>query len=414
MQPAIYLDHAATTPVDPRVVGKMMPYLYERFGNPSSVHPQGWSAEAAVEIAGEELAGMLRCDSAELVWTSGATESSNLALRGTALGLAGRGRHLVTLATEHASVLEPLRALARDGWELTIVDVESDGRVDLQRFADALRADTVLASVMWVNNETGVIQNIAGLAKLCRERGVLLHVDAAQALGKIDIDLSQVPLDLMSMSAHKLHGPKGIGALFVREGLQSVIAPQMLGGGQQHGLRSGTLPVHQIVGMAEACRLARRTLDATAENLHWLRDRLWEGLEKLGGVSRNGNPDHSVPNVLNVCFAGVDGPTFLEHLSLRIAVSSGSACASDHVAPSHVLSAMGRSTPQALASIRFSLSRMNTTGDIDAAIEAVSELLNTLRQPAKAADDDEDCPMKRLRRRLRAAAPLTATQAAAP
>lgn len=402
MQAPIYLDNAATTRIDPRVIDKMLPYLYERYGNAASrTHVYGWSAEEAVEIAREEVAALLGCTPAELIWTSGATESNNLALRGTIAGLRARGRHVVSVCTEHASVLAPLRALAARGEiELSLLGVRPDGLIDPQVFADALRPDTVLASVMWVNNETGVVQDIPSLAAICRARGLRLHVDATQALGKLPIDLQAVPVDLLSFSAHKIHGPQGIGALFVRDGLRACIEPQQLGGAQEQGLRAGTLALHQIVACGEACRLARQTLFAETGRMTGLRQRLWNGLSKLDGAFLNGHATRYAPHILNVGFEGTPALALIEKLSPQLALSGGAACSSSRPAPSPVLLALGRSAAQALASLRYSLGRFSSEAEVDAAVALTAEALAGLRSAArKAGEDDRDCPMKRMRRR---------------
>lgn len=408
MQRAIYLDNAATTQVDPRVVTRMLPYLYERFGNASSrTHAKGWGAEEAVEIAREEVAALIGCAPSEVVWTSGATEANNLAIKGIAQAVRAGGGHIVTLRTEHSSVLRSVEALARENFAVTVVDVEPNGLVDPERFAAALRPDTLLASVMWVNNETGVIQDIAALAALCRARGVPLHVDAAQAVGKIAIEWAAMGVDLMSLSAHKIHGPQGIGALVVREGLAARLLPQLHGGGQENGLRGGTLALHQIVGLGEAYGLARRHMVLDNERIRALRDRLWAGIRAIDGVVLNGDDERRVPHHLNVAFRGLDADVLIGALAPELAVSSGAACASDHVDPSHVLLALGRSRELALASIRFSLSRFTTGEDIERAIELLRTRVPALRGAPGAvavADDDPDCPMKRLRRRARARA----------
>ncbi len=412
MKRPIYLDNAATTPVDPRVVTRMVPYFYERFGNASSrLHVHGWGAEEAIEIAREEVAALIGCAPAEIVWTSGATEANNLAIKGIAQAAPFTRRHLVTISTEHSSVLAPLRALERQGFELSVLEVDAQGRVDPQRFAAALRPDTLLASVMWVNNELGVIQDIAALAQKCRARGVLMHVDAAQAVGKIDIDWSAVPVDLLSLSAHKIHGPQGIGALVAREGLAARIEPQLHGGGQERGLRCGTLPLAQIVGLGEAYRLARLSMAQDNARIGALRDRLWAGLSRLEGLIRNGDPQHCTPHHLNLSFQGLDGDALIEALAPHLAVSTGAACASDQVEPSHVLRALGHSHALALASIRFSLGRFTSSDDIDQAISLLCARVAELQKarsgpvvPAGVAGDDPDCPMKRLRRRRSAAA----------
>jgi len=375
----IYLDYAATTPVDPRVAATMFPFLCEKFGNPASrSHAFGWAAEKAVEAAREEVARLVGAEPREIVWTSGATESNNLAIKGAAQYLHDRGRHLVTVRTEHKSVLDTFRELERSGCDVTILEVRPDGKVDLDAFASALRPSTVLASVMLVNNETGVVQDVAGLGALCRERGVLLHVDAAQATGKIAIDLASWPVDLMSLSAHKSYGPKGIGALYVRRKPRVRIEAQMHGGGHERGMRSGTLPVHQIVGMGEAFRLARLEMGADKERVRALRDRLWRGIADVDEVYLNGDPDHGVPHTLNVSFNFVEGESLLMGME-GVAVSSGSACTSASLEPSYVLRALGRSDELAHSSIRFSIGRFTTEEEIDRTIERVKATVARLR-----------------------------------
>ena len=375
----VYLDYAATTPVDPRVASKMMPYLTERFGNPASrSHAYGWAAEEAVEIAREQVAYLIGADPREIVWTSGATESNNLAIKGAAMFYQQRGRHLVTLATEHKAVLDTMREMERLGWEVTVLPVEADGLVDPDRFAQALRPDTVLASVMFVNNETGVIQDIARLGALCRSKGVLFHVDAAQATGKVAIDLDRLPIDLMSMSAHKTYGPKGIGALYVRRKPRVRIEAQTHGGGHERGMRSGTLPTHQIVGMGEAFYIAAREMNTEVERLLSLRDRLWRGLQGMDAVALNGHPERRAPGHLNVSFNYVEGESLLMGMK-DIAVSSGSACTSASLEPSYVLRAMGRSDELAHSSVRFSMGRFTTPEEIDFTIGRVREVVSKLR-----------------------------------
>jgi cysteine desulfurase len=376
----IYLDYAATTPVDPRVVTKMLPWLFERFGNPASrSHSFGWAAEEAVEIAREQVAALIDADPREIVWTSGATESNNLALKGAARFHHGRGRHIVTVKTEHKSVLDSCRELEREGFEVTYLDVQENGLVDPQAFIAALRADTTVASVMLVNNEIGVIQDIATLGAACRERGVLFHVDAAQATGKVDIPLSNLPVDLMSLSAHKIYGPKGIGALFVRRKPRARIEAIMHGGGHERGMRSGTLPVHQIVGMGEAYWLARDLMHEENERIRWLRERLADGLMRLDQVFVNGDREQRVAHNLNVSFNFVEGESLLMGVK-DVAVSSGSACTSASLEPSYVLRALGRSDELAHSSIRFSIGRFTTCEDIDAAIAMVSDAVTRLRE----------------------------------
>jgi cysteine desulfurase len=376
----IYLDYAATTPVDERVLEKMLPYLGERYGNAASrSHAYGWEAEAAVEAAREEVAALVRADAREIIWTSGATESNNLALKGAAHFHRGRGRHLVTLKTEHKAVLDTCRELERQGFEVSYLDVRENGLIDLDRFRDALRPDTILASVMAVNNEIGVIQPIPQIGALCRERGVLLHVDAAQATGKIDIDLGLWPVDLMSFSAHKTYGPKGIGALYVRRKPRVRIEAQMHGGGHERGLRSGTLPTHQIVGMGEAFRLARLEMAEELPRISALRDRLLAGLADMEAVYVNGDLGARVPHNLNLSFAYVEGESLVMAIK-DVAVSSGSACTSASLEPSYVLRALGRDDELAHSSIRFSIGRPTTEAEIDFTIELVRSKVAKLRE----------------------------------
>ncbi len=375
----IYLDFAATTPVDARVVDRMIPYLSEQFGNPASrSHAFGWAAEKAVDVARHEVAQLIGADAREIVWTSGATESNNLAIKGAAQFLRARANHLITVRTEHKSVLDTMRELERGGWEITVLDVGPDGRVEPDAFSAALRPTTVLASVMLVNNEIGVVQDVAQLGALCRQQGVLLHVDAAQATGKVAIDLAQWPVDLMSLSAHKSYGPKGIGALYVRRKPRVRIEAQMHGGGHERGMRSGTLPVHQVVGMGEAYRLARLEMGADNERIRALRARLWQGLAQMDEVYLNGDPDRGVPHTLNVSFNFVEGESLLMGMD-GIAVSSGSACTSASLEPSYVLRALGRSDELAHSSIRFSIGRFTTEAQIDRTIERVTRTVAKLR-----------------------------------
>jgi cysteine desulfurase len=376
----VYLDYAATTPVDPRVAVKMMSYLTDIFGNPASrSHAYGWAAEEAVEIAREQVASLINADPREIVWTSGATESNNLALKGAAQFHKGKGKHLVTVATEHKAVLDTMRELERSGFETTVLDVQPDGLVDMAAFEAALKPGTIVASVMLVNNETGVIQDIAAMGALCRKKGVIFHVDAAQAAGKIPLDVEALPIDLMSLSAHKVYGPKGIGALYVRRKPRVRIEAQIHGGGHERGMRSGTLPTHQIVGMGEAFRLAREHLGAEAERIRGLRDRLWAGLQHLEEVHLNGHAEHRTPGHLNVSFNYVEGESLLMGIK-DVAVSSGSACTSASLEPSYVLRAMGRSDELAHSSIRFSIGRFTTIEDIDFTIRRVSEVVVKLRE----------------------------------
>jgi cysteine desulfurase len=375
----VYLDYAATTPVDQRVAAKMLPYLTERFGNPASrSHAYGWAAEEAVELAREQVSLLIGADPREVVWTSGATESNNLAIKGAAEFNQNKGRHLVTLATEHKAVLDTMREMERAGWEVTVLPVLDTGLVDIDVFKAALRPDTVLASVMFVNNETGVIQDIEALGQICRSQGVIFHVDAAQATGKVHIDLSVMPIDLMSMSAHKSYGPKGVGALYVRRKPRIRIEAQMHGGGHERGMRSGTLPTHQIVGMGEAFYLAHKDMGFELERIRTLRDRLWAGLSRMDQVQINGDVEHRTPNHLNVSFNYVEGESLLMGMK-DIAVSSGSACTSASLEPSYVLRAMGRSDELAHSSVRFSIGRFTTVEEIDFTIARVSDVVAKLR-----------------------------------
>ncbi|HJV71750.1 IscS subfamily cysteine desulfurase [Ideonella sp.] len=375
----IYLDYAATTPVDPRVVQQMVPYLYEQFGNPASrSHAWGWAAEEAVEIARENVAALIGADPREIAWTSGATESNNLAIKGAALFHQGKGKHLVTVKTEHKAVLDTMRELERAGFEVTYLDVRPDGLVDLAALEAALRPDTTLVSVMFVNNEIGVIQDVAAIGRLCRSRGILFHVDAAQATGKVVIDLATLPVDLMSLSAHKTYGPKGIGALYVRRKPRVRIEAQMHGGGHERGMRSGTLPTHQIVGMGEAYRLAREAMGRENERIRALRERLWAGLQAIPELHVNGSLERRVPHNLNVSFQFVEGESLL--MGMRgVAVSSGSACTSASLEPSYVLRALGLADEVAHSSIRFSIGRFTTEAEIDAAVAQVTRTVERLR-----------------------------------
>ena len=375
----IYLDYAATTPVDRRVASKMIPYLSEFYGNPASrSHAYGWAADEAVELAREQVCALINADPREIVWTSGATESNNLAIKGAAQFHHQRGKHLITLATEHKAVLDSMRQLEREGYEVTVLPVLPSGLVDLAVFEAALRPDTLLASVMMVNNETGVVQDVVALGRLCRARGVLFHVDAAQAAGKVTIDLAQLPIDLMSLSAHKLYGPKGIGALYVRRKPRVRIDAQTHGGGHERGMRSGTLATHQIVGMGEAFWLAHETMAADNARIARLRDRLWAGFSKMEAVVLNGDPLHRAVQYLNVSFNYVEGESLLMGIK-GVAVSSGSACTSASLEPSYVLRAMGRSDELAHSSVRFSIGRFTTEAEIDFTITQVTEVVTRLR-----------------------------------
>ncbi len=380
MRLPIYLDYSATTPVDPRVVDRMVPYLNTHFGNPASrSHAFGWDAEKAVEQAREQVAALVGADPREIIWTSGATESINLAIKGAARFYKDRGRHLVSVKTEHKATLDTLRELEREGFEVTYLDVGPDGLLDLERFRAALRPDTVLASVMYVNNEIGVIQDIPALGELCRSRNIVFHVDAAQATGKVVVDLARLPVDLMSFSAHKTYGPKGVGALYVRRKPRVRLEAQMHGGGHERGLRSGTLPTHQIVGMGEAFRLAAAEMSSENERIRALRDRLWQGLSGMEEVYVNGDLERRVPHNLNVSFNYVEGESLIMAIK-DIAVSSGSACTSASLEPSYVLRALGRSDELAHSSIRFTVGRFTTAQEIDYAIDLLHRKVGKLRE----------------------------------
>ena len=376
----IYLDYAATTPVDPRVVQVMVPYLYEQFGNPASrSHAYGWAAEEAVEIAREHVASLIGADPREIVWTSGATESNNLAIKGAAQFHAGKGKHLVTLKTEHKAVLDTMRELERSGFEVSYLDVQSDGLLDIEVLKAALRPDTLLVSVMFVNNEIGVVQDIAAIGALCRSKGILFHTDAAQASGKVAIDLGSLPVDLMSLSAHKTYGPKGIGALYVRRKPRVRIEAQMHGGGHERGMRSGTLATHQIAGMGEAYRLARLHMAAENERVRTLRDRLLAGLQAIPEVRVNGHLEQRVPHNLNISFQFVEGESLLMGMK-GLAVSSGSACTSASLEPSYVLRALGRSDELAHSSLRMTIGRFTTEAEIDYAVSTLKDRVAKLRE----------------------------------
>jgi cysteine desulfurase len=379
MKTPIYLDYSATTPVDPRVAQKMIPYLTESFGNPASrSHSFGWTAEEAVEAAREEVAKLVNCDAKEIVWTSGATESINLALKGAAQFYKTRGKHIITVKTEHKATLDTVRELERQGFEATYLDVKDDGLIDMAAFKAALRPDTILVSVMFVNNEIGVIQPIAEIGEICREKGIVFHVDAAQATGKVVIDLQALKVDLMSFSAHKTYGPKGMGALFVRRKPRIRLEAQMHGGGHERGFRSGTLATHQIVGMGEAFRLARVEMAAENERIRMLRDKLLAGIKDMEEVYVNGDLDHRVPHNLNVSFNFVEGESLIMGIK-ELAVSSGSACTSASLEPSYVLRALGRNDELAHSSIRFTIGRFTTEEDIDFAIKLLKERIQKLR-----------------------------------
>ena len=380
MKLPIYLDYSATTPVDPRVAAKMIPYLTEKFGNPASrSHSFGWEAEEAVEAAREQVAALVGADAKEIVWTSGATESNNLAIKGAAHFYAGKGKHLITLKTEHKAVLDTMRELERVGFEVTYLDVLESGLVTVDMVKSALRPDTILVSILFVNNEIGVVQPIAEIGEMLREKGVLFHVDAAQATGKVDIDLSKLKVDLMSFCAHKTYGPKGIGALYVRRKPRVRLETQMHGGGHERGFRSGTLPTHQIVGMGEAFRIAKEEMASENVRIKKLRDRLWKGLQDMQAVFLNGDMDHRVPHNLNVSLAYVEGESMI--MAIRdLAVSSGSACTSASLEPSYVLRALGRDDELAHSSIRFSIGRFTTEEEVDYAIKLVHQKVGKLRE----------------------------------
>jgi cysteine desulfurase len=376
----IYLDYSATTPVDPRVAEKMIPWLTQNFGNPASrSHPFGWEAEEAVENARAEVARLVNCDPKEIVWTSGATESDNLALKGAAHFYKTKGKHLVTMKTEHKAVLDTMRELEREGFEVTYLDPKPDGLIDLTRFEEALRPDTIVVSVMHVNNEIGVIQPIDAIGEICRARGIIFHVDAAQSTGKAPIDLATLKVDLMAFSAHKTYGPKGIGALFVRRKPRVRLEAQMHGGGHEKGFRSGTLPTHQIVGMGEAFRIAREEMAAENERIRMLRDRLLAGLKDMEEVYVNGDLERRVPHNLNLSFNFVEGESLIMGMK-ELAVSSGSACTSASLEPSYVLRALGRNDELAHSSIRFTLGRFTTVEDIDFAVKLIRERIGKLRE----------------------------------
>jgi len=375
----IYLDYAATTPVDKRVAEKMIPFLVEKFGNPASrSHSFGWETEAAVEEAREEVAKLVNADPKEIVWTSGATESNNLAIKGAAQFYAGKGKHLITVKTEHKAVLDTCRELERQGFDVSYLDVGDDGLLDLETFKAALRPDTILVSTMFVNNEIGVIQPIAEIGEICRGKGIVFHVDAAQATGKVAIDLATLKVDLMSFSAHKTYGPKGIGALYVRRKPRVRLNAQMHGGGHERGFRSGTLATHQIVGMGEAFRLARLEMGAENERIRRLRDRLLAGLSDIEQVYVNGDMTRRVPHNLNISFNYVEGESLIMGIK-GLAVSSGSACTSASLEPSYVLRALGRSDELAHSSLRMTIGRFTTAEEIDYAIATIRENVARLR-----------------------------------
>lgn len=379
-RPPIYLDYSATTPVDEQVVQVMLPWLTERFGNPASrSHAYGWDAEEAVERARAQVAALVGAEAREIIWTSGATESDNLAIKGVARFHRDRGRHIVTVRTEHKAVLDTCHELEREGYEVSFLDVQDNGLLDPEVFRAALRPDTILASVMLVNNEIGVVQDIAALAAICHEHGVVFHSDAAQATGKVAIDVAAMDVDLMSFSAHKTYGPKGVGALYVRRKPRVRLSAQMHGGGHERGLRSGTLPTHQIVGMGEAYELAGQLMPSELARVRRLRDRLWAGLQSIPELYVNGDMSRRVVHNLNVSVAYIEGEALLMSVP-ELAVSSGSACTSASLEPSYVLRALGRSDELAHSSLRLTIGRYTTEADIDFTIDLLDRQIRRLRE----------------------------------
>ncbi len=376
----IYLDYGATNPCDPRVVDAIIPWLREHFGNPASrSHAWGWEAEAAVEKAREQVADLIGADPREIVWTSGATESNNLAIKGAAHFYKSRGKHLITVKTEHKAVLDTMRELERQGFEVTYMDVQADGLLNMDALKAAIRPDTILISVMFVNNEIGVIQDVTAIGNLCREKGIVFHVDAAQATGKVEIDMTQLPIDLMSLASHKTYGPKGIGALYVRRKPRIRLEAQMHGGGHERGMRSGTLPTHQCVGMGEAFRIAKLEMAQDNAKARALHDRLINGLKDMEQVFLNGHPTQRVPHNINMSFNFVEGESLIMGIK-GLAVSSGSACTSASLEPSYVLRALGRSDELAHSSLRMTIGRWTTEEDIDYAIKTIRENVAKLRE----------------------------------
>jgi cysteine desulfurase len=380
----IYLDRHATTPVDPRVLAAMLPYFTEHFGNPTSTtHQYGWAAEAAVTGARETIANAIGASAEEIVFTSGATEANNLALKGVAEAYFAKGQHIITLQTEHNAVLDPCEYLESLGFTVTYLPVEPDGLVDLNNLKNAIRPDTILVSIMAANNEIGVIQLLAKIGELCREKKVLFHTDAAQAIGQIPLDVDLLNIDLMSMTAHKVYGPKGIGALYVRRRNPRVkLSPQLHGGGHERGMRSGTLYTPQIVGFAKAVEIALVEMDAETARLTGLRDRLWAQLNQIDGIYLNGHPTQRLPGNLNISVAGVDGNALLLGLRPTVALSSGAACSSAKIEPSHVLKALGRSESLAYAALRFGIGHNNTVDQIDRVAAVTIETIQSLRKLA--------------------------------
>jgi cysteine desulfurase len=375
----IYMDYSATNPCDPRVVDAMIPWLREHFGNPASrSHAWGWEAEAAVEKARDHIAALIGADPREIVWTSGATESNNLALKGAAGFYKTKGKHLITVKTEHKAVLDTMRELERQGFEVTYLDVQEDGLVNLDAFKAAIRPDTIIASVMYVNNEIGVIQDVVALGNICREKGVIFHVDAAQATGRVEFDISKMPIDLMSLTSHKTYGPKGIGALYVRRKPRIRLEAQMHGGGHERGMRSGTLPTHQCVGMGEAYRIAKEEMHDENKRIHALQQRLMNGLKGIEQVFINGHETQRVPHNINMSFNYVEGESLIMGIK-GLAVSSGSACTSASLEPSYVLRALGRSDELAHSSLRMTIGRWTTEEEIDFAISTIKHNVAKLR-----------------------------------
>ena len=376
----IYMDYGATTPCDPRVADAMIAWLREHFGNPASrSHAWGWEAEEAVEKARAQVAGLINADPREIVWTSGATESINLAIKGAAHFYSSRGKHIVTVRTEHKAVLDTTRELERQGFEVTYLEVQENGLLDLDRFKDALRKDTILVSVMLVNNEIGVIQDIPAIGALCRERGIVLHVDGAQATGKVAIDINALPVDLLSLASHKTYGPKGIGALYVRRKPRVRLEAQMHGGGHERGMRSGTLPTHQCVGMGLAFEIAKAEMGADNERIRMLQQRLLKGISTIEQVFINGDLERRVPHNLNASFNYVEGESLIMGVK-GLAVSSGSACTSASLEPSYVLRALGRSDELAHSSLRMTIGRFTTEQEIDYAVSTLQDNVAKLRE----------------------------------
>ena len=376
----VYLDYAATTPVDKRVAEKMIPYLTETFGNPASnSHAFGWEAEEAVEKARADIAALINADPKEIIFTSGATESDNLAIKGAANFYKTKGKHLITVKTEHKAVLDTMRELERQGFEVTYLGVQENGLIDLEELKAAIRDDTILISVMWVNNEIGVVQDIPAIGEICRERKIIFHVDAAQACGKVPVDIEAAKIDLLSMSGHKVYGPKGIGALYVRRKPRVRLEAQMHGGGHERGFRSGTLPTHQIVGMGEAFRIAKEELEQDMAHYPKLRDIFLKGIEGIEEVYINGDLEHRAPNNLNVSFNFVEGESLIMAVK-ELAVSSGSACTSASLEPSYVLRALGRNDELAHSSLRITFGRMTTEEEVQFAAELIKSKIGKLRE----------------------------------